>query len=224
MRSWRFEMTSDAVTSADPEPTSTATAEPAPESPPRGERSVPPKPVRQVIFDMIRSLGVVAVIVAVTLIFVPNLIHPGKSSKVQPANYSDDAVGFRQVAGSPAYTPVGLPSGWYANAATFSRAKSVAHLHIGWVTPDKKYAALEESNGPATAFIAKTLGKGSESGSGRELVSGRSWTIRTSNRGERSLTATLAGVTIVITGSASSAQEQQLAGALQPDRSGITSS
>lgn len=208
----------DTVTGTDPEALTAAT----PEASAGGEQAVPPKPVRQVILDMVRSLGVVAVIVAVTLIFVPNLIHPGKSSRVQPVDYSEDALGFRQVTGIAPYAPDGLPSGWYPNAATFSRQHTVVHLHIGWVTPDQKYAGLEETNGPAPAFLSRILGKRGAAVTGHVVVNGRSWATRTSADGERSLTASLGRVTVVITGSASAAQEQQLAAALRPDTAAIS--
>jgi hypothetical protein len=181
-----------------------------------------PKPVRQVLLDMVRSLGLMAVIVGVSLIFVPNLIHPGKSSKVQSADYSDAVVGYRQVTGADPLTPTGLASGWYANASALAHSARVAHLHIGWVTPDKKYAALDESNGPALPFIVGVLGARAARASGTVVIDGTSWATRVSTRGEQSLTATLGSVTVVITGSASLPQQRSLAAALRPDRARIS--
>jgi hypothetical protein len=181
------------------------------------------KSALQTVLDMVRSLGLIAVIVAITLIFVPNLVHPGKSSKLASANYSDDTVGFRQVTHHDALAPVGLPKGWYANGATFANSGTkTAHLHIGWVTPNKKYAGLDESNATAPAFIVTVLGKAGAHVTGQVAIAGASWAERTSGRGERSLTTTTPdGITIVITGSASAVQQQQLAAALQPDTRGI---
>jgi len=210
----------DTVTSTDPE--AGPSAAPEADRPPAGEQVAPPKSISQVLLDMVRSLGVVAVIVAITLLFVPNLLHPGKSSRVQPVDYSEDAVGFRQLAGVPAYAPVGLPSGWYANGASLPHNRAMVHLHIGFVTPDKNYAGLEESDGPAAAFIASVLGTRGATVSGQVNEGGRAWAVRTSSAGERSITTTDGNVTIVITGSASAAQQQQLARALRPDTGAIS--
>jgi hypothetical protein len=208
MRSWRF------VTSAEPE-TATQPAAPA-------QQPVGPKSVRQTVLDMFRSLGLMVVIIAITLIFGPNQIHPGKSSRVQPANFSSDAVGFRQVSGQPALIPAGLPSGWYANGATFTRSgTSTAHLHIGWVTPDKKYVGLDESNAAAPGFIASILGRRGATSTGSVSIAGSGWDLRTSSTGELALTSTQDAITVVLTGSASADQQQQLAAALQPDTSGV---
>lgn len=203
------------MTSAEPE----TTTEPAPPA----QQVVAPKRISQTLLDMVRSLGLMVVIIGVTLIFVPNLIHPGKSSRVQPADFSSDAVGFHQVTGQPALVPQGLPAGWYANGATFTRSgPSSAHLHIGWVTPDQKYVGLEESNSAAGGFIAAVLGRRGSVPTGSVSFSGSGWDLRTSSAGELALTSTKDGITVVLVGSASAAQEQELAAALQPDLHGIS--
>ncbi|MGN6473882.1 MAG: DUF4245 family protein, partial [Mycobacteriales bacterium] len=148
-----------------------------------------PKRASATVLDMVRSLGLMAVIVAVTLIFVPNLLHPSKSDRVQPYDYSDVVAGFHQVTGLTALTPTGVLSGWYANSARLTHRGTTATLYIGWVSPTKKYAALYESN---QASIA----------------------IDTSAAKDRSVRRTIGKLTIVITGSASTAELNQLAASL----------
>jgi hypothetical protein len=142
------------------------------------------------LLDMARSLGLMAVIVAVTLIFVPGLLHPSKSQRVQPTSYTDYTRGFHQVTGETAATPAGLPDGWYANSAKLTHKGSTATLYIGWVTPTKKYAALYESN---VGRVAVEAGR----------------------RGDRSVRTTIGKLKILVTGSASATELQQLADALR---------
>ncbi len=138
---------------------------------------------------MVRSLGLMVVIVGATLLFVPNLLHPSKSQRVQPYDYSDDVVGFHQVTGLAALTPGGGLSGWYANSASLTHHGTIATLYVGWVSPTKKYAALYESNGSAISTTAATTG-------------------------DHSLRRTIGRLSILITGSASTSELNQLAASL----------
>jgi hypothetical protein len=151
---------------------------------------VRPKRVAGTVLDMVRSLGLLAVIVAVTLIFVPGLLHPSKSQRVQPASYRDDAAGFRQVTGVAAITPVGLPQGWYPNSARLAHKGTNATLYIGWVSPSGKYAALYESNNPRASFPA-------------------------AKATDRSTSRRIGDLTILITGSVSQAELNQLSASLR---------
>ncbi|HVV77118.1 MAG TPA: DUF4245 domain-containing protein [Mycobacteriales bacterium] len=148
-----------------------------------------PKRMSGTALDMARSLGLMLVILAVTLIFVPGLLHPSKSQRVQATSYSDDAAGFKQVTGLAAATPTGLVRGWYANAARLTHQGSNATLYIGWVTPTGNYAGLYESN---TGSIK----------------------VGQERPGDRSVRRQVGRLTIVITGSASEAELNQLADSL----------
>jgi Protein of unknown function (DUF4245) len=174
-----------------------------------------PKRGRQSATDMLRSLAVVAGVVAVTLVFVPGLLHPGKSQRFPASSYTDDVAGFRQLSGRPALSPSGLPSGWTANAASLTGAAGTAHLHIGWATPGAHYAGLEESVAPASRFVPTVLGAGLDDVSGHVDLGGVTWRTLTSARGEYSLFATRHGVTAVVTGSAPDAQLRTLAALLR---------
>jgi Protein of unknown function (DUF4245) len=165
---------------------------------------------------MVRSLGVVAVIAAVTLIFVPGLFHPNKSQRFPAIDYSDYVSGFHQVTGRQALVPSSLPKGWAANAGMLTGPAAVEHLHVGWATPGANYAGLEESVGPMAAFVPTVLGVKGNRVTGSVLIAGQRWQTRTSSRGESSLSRTIDGVAVVVTGSATGAQLQDLAASLQP--------
>lgn len=163
---------------------------------------------------MIRSLGLVAVVIAATLIFVPGLFHPSKSQRYPGVDYSDYVSGFHQLSGRTALVPASLPKGWAPNAAALTGTKATAHLHIGWATPGARYAALEESVASPSDFVPSTLGVQLARVTGSVTISDATWRTVTSSRGEYSLTRTIRGITVVITGSATDTQLQLLAASL----------
>jgi hypothetical protein len=165
--------------------------------------------------DMVRSLGLIAVIVAVTLLFVPSLFDPGKSDRFPVADFSDYVTGFHEVTGRAALAPDPVPSGWRANAGALTGPKAAEHLHIGFAVPGSRYAGLEESVAPARTFIASVLGVRGTTVTGRVPISGAVWRSSTSARGEYSLARTVHGLTVVVTGSASAAQLRTLAASLR---------
>ena len=173
-----------------------------------------PKRGRESIADMIRSLGLVSIVIAATLIFVPGLFHPSKSQRYPGVSYADYVAGFHQLSGRTALTPRSLPKGWAANAAALTGTKTTAHLHIGWATPGAKYAGLEESVASASAFVPATLGVQLATVTGSVAIGDATWGTVRSARGEYSLTRTIRGITVVITGSATVTQLQLLAASL----------
>jgi hypothetical protein len=167
------------------------------------------------MLDMARSLGLVAVVVAVTLLFVPGLIHPSKSEKFQAVDYSDYVSGFHQVTHLPALTPSPLPSGWKPNAADLTGPARVEHLHIGFAVPGQEYAGLEESVAPPTSFARSVLGASGAIPVDHVTLDGDEWAVSNSARGEYSLRRTVDGITVIVTGSATSQQLQGLAESLR---------
>jgi hypothetical protein len=164
---------------------------------------------------MVRSLGLIAVIVALTLLFVPGLLHPSKSDRFPAADYSSDVAGFHQVTGKTALTPGTLPSGWEANAGSLTGPPAVEHLHVGFAAPEAKYAGLEESVAPMESFARTVLGARGAAVTGTTQIGGVSWEARMSSRGELALSRRVNGVSVVITGSATGEQLELLAAALR---------
>jgi hypothetical protein len=175
----------------------------------------PPKRGRETALDMVRSLGLIAVIVAITLIFVPSLVHPGKSHRFPAVDYADYVSGFHQVTDKTALSPAPVPSGFIANAGALTGPAAVEHLHIGFATPGSKYAGLEESVGPTTAFLRSVLGASGALPIGHVAIDGVIWQESTSARGEYSLSRVSRGITLIITGSTTAVQQQALAGSLR---------
>jgi hypothetical protein len=143
-------------------------------------------------------------------------LHPSKSQRVQPIDYSDVVVGFKQVTGRLAETPANLPTTWKATSRSLTHKGSYAHLHIGFVAPDSKYAALEEATGNPNALITSVLGTKGLTQTGTTMINGETWSERTSQRGETSLVRASPRLTVVITGSTAEADQRALAASLQP--------
>lgn len=172
---------------------------------PTPTRIARPKGLRDSLVDMGRSLGLMLLILAVVVLVTParGLIFPDRNDRMPATDYSDVVSGFAQVTHQPAFAPAGLPASWRANAAylTGSSAKD-ERLHIGFVTPGSHFAEVDETAGGGGALIADVLGKRAATATGTATIGGETWDVRTSDRGERSLTRVAGAVTIVVTGDA----------------------
>jgi hypothetical protein len=168
--------------------------------------------------DMVRSLGLMAVIVAAMLfVGARYLILPGSAARMPAADYSSELQAFPRQAGVAALVPTGLPSSWRANAAGLSTpAKGVTRLHIGWATPGSHYAGLDESTGDPAAFVTTVLGRAGVAVRATTTIGGVAWEQRVSDRGEAAFTRRVGPLTVVVTGDATDAQLRALAGSLRP--------
>lgn len=171
---------------------------------------------RQTFTDMARSLALMAVVIAGLLLLGPGrtLLFPGDDRRA-PVDYGRVAAGFTTETGSPAVVPVTVPAGWEANAATLTRPRLGARLHIGWATPGEKFAGLDESTAPAAPFIRTVLGSRGATTLGTIGIGAHTWDVRRSDRGETALTRTVGAVTVVLTGDASDLQLRALAQSLR---------
>ena len=188
---------------------------PTTETPTRVAR---PKSLRESLVDMARSLGLMAIIMAVVLLVTParGLIFPDRNDRMPAKDYSDVVDGFGQVTHRPALAPAGLPSSWRANAANLTGSSAAnERLHIGFVTPGSHYAGLDETTGDPAALIADVLGKRGTATTGTTTIDGVTWDVRASDRGERSLTRTADGLTVVVTGDARAADLDRLCASLR---------
>jgi hypothetical protein len=189
----------------------------------RPTRVAKPKRGGETALDMVRSLGLIAVIVAVTLIFVPGLVHPSKKDKIQPLDYSNYLEGFHSLTKLTPLAPNPVPAGWYANSAALNGPSQAEHLRIGFVTPDQQYVGLVQSIGTPATVIRTLLGEGAVTPTGHVTIAGASWDERMSSVHELALTHVVAPtngsvssgvITVMITGSAPASELRTLAAAL----------
>ena len=191
-------------------------ATPARQSGDGGELQAAPPPRRRSFgsaADMVRSLVVVGVLVALILVLTPRT-HEEQVREVPWAQTYGQAV---ITAGYPLYGPSPLPSGWRATSARTSQpAGTTLAWHVGFVTPKDRYVALEQRDGDGAAFVSDVTERGRLLGTVR--IGGRTWQRLTSHSGDdsvRSLVLPAAASTVVVSGSGSFAELRSLAESLR---------
>ncbi|MEV0399836.1 DUF4245 domain-containing protein [Actinoallomurus sp. NPDC050550] len=148
------------------------------------------------------------------------LVTPRRNQNATPqVDYRGDLNGLVATAPFTVQAPQGLGPKWYPTSSRLTgRANGPVGWHLGFYTPDKQYAALEESNeGPdgSAGFVSRMTSQGKPDGSLQ--VAGATWdrTFR-KDKHQRSLVRRLPGVTLVVTGTASYEELAMLAGSLKP--------
>jgi hypothetical protein len=203
------------VTDVPEETTGTATATREPE--PEGPIVVSPSVYRRL------TSGVpgfaVAMLSCLVIVGMVMLVNPTRHSGTTPrVDYAGDLTGLRAVAPYTPQAPQGLPSAWYPTSSRLSgKAGGPIAWHLGFYTPGKEYAALEESNerpGGDGGFVDRMTSQGRPDGSVQ--IAGATWnrTFRQDKK-QRSLVRTVADLTVVVTGTASYDELAVLATALR---------
>jgi hypothetical protein len=179
---------------------------PAPAGAPASARK---KRGRETAGDMLRSLGVVLVLVVVMWF----LAQPPDSDE-QPLRVVDPSADLASFTADVPTAPVpeGLPESWRATSSTLSAQA----LRIGYVTPDAEYAEYAASTAPAQEHVDAIAGRRAT-----ELepvdVDGQAWEQLRDRDGSLSLVRTFGEVTVVLGSSRASAslsELEELAGSL----------
>ena len=173
---------------------------------------------REGAVDMVRSLGVVMVLVAALWFF--GQASPGDSQQVRRVDPSLQLKDF-QAANPGQPVPVGVPAGWIPNVATYDGAL----LRVGYVIDRQGY--LEFSAGTGARFVAEQTGTTAQASTAQVStaqvstaqvstvdVAGTPWQRVRSGNGHESLVRVVQGMTLVVGGlreKASLAQLEQLA-------------
>jgi hypothetical protein len=187
---------------------------PVPELTP-AERSA--RRMRQGVRDMVISLAVV--IVVVMLIAMP---WRTPTTVQQVVDWQPVASAFGSSVTWPVLVPKALPADWRATSARITpTVDGLTALHVGWLTADQQYAALEQSDTADVSYVSESSDAGSPVATGPTTVvlSGRSWQRLVSGDGTtRSLVHVAAvgtgKVTYVVTGSAQWLELDALASSL----------
>jgi hypothetical protein len=166
---------------------------------------------RESVGDMVRSMSLVLVVVAVVFLLT---LRDEPEQNVQRVDYGEQLQEARLGASYDVVAPVGLGVGWKATSARGDNEGGAVTWHIGFITPDEHYAAVEQSDGRAAAFIDDFVEGATKAGT--ETVSGAPWQRLEGGKPEqRALVLRGSGVTTMVTGSASFLELRQLASALQ---------
>jgi hypothetical protein len=165
------------------------------------------------VANMLRSLLVIGVIMAVIVLMFPN---------TQPQTPDVDVVETaQQIEGSTGWTlevPLDLPEGWEATRAQYRRSTDgLMTWHAGFQTPSGDYAALQQTLDATDAWVTTQVNRSPRAG---ELeVAGRAWEqYDRSGKVQRSLVdrGGPGEMTTVVTGTASWEEMQAFAASLGP--------
>jgi hypothetical protein len=118
--------------------------------------------------DMIRSLGLVMLIVLVVFL----LARPPKSDEkeLRVVDPSGDVRAFSEI--SPTVPVPGTLPGWRANVSDYTRDSGL--LRVGWVTPKGEYAEYAATASPGRDFVRDITDRAPQTGTVE--IAGVVWT------------------------------------------------
>ena len=165
---------------------------------------------RETAADMVRSLLVVLVLVFVVVAL---NAQPEPDQEVRRFDYTAVLAQAREQAPYDVLAPVGLPRSWRATSARTGRDGDAFTWHLGLVTPQDDYAAVEQSDGDPEGFLDHVVGAADAAGTVQ--IGGATWRRLEGGEHEpRALVLDAAPVTTVVAGGASWRELRALAAAL----------
>jgi hypothetical protein len=124
---------------------------------------------RESATDMVRSLGLVLIIVGVVFFLAR---PPGSDAKkVRVVDPSSDVQAFSAAVPGGA-VPHALPAGWRSTVSQYDR--DTGELRIGWVTPHGQYAEYAARPHGTPAFVSDITGRAQQAGIVQ--IEGAPWT------------------------------------------------
>ncbi len=164
---------------------------------------------KQTVRGMFQSMTVICAVAAVIYFFVP---HDENADPIQPVDYSVELTTAQRAAPYPIVAPEGLAEGWRPTSVSYNRAENDA-WHLGYLTPEREYVAVEQSTAPADKYIAQVSHGAKDTGKTQQ-VAGRAWQ-RWEGEKYDALVLREPGVTTVVTGTAPFGQLGEMAAALK---------
>ncbi|MFJ2089601.1 DUF4245 domain-containing protein [Streptomyces sp. NPDC087901] len=164
---------------------------------------------KQTVRDMFLSLAVIAAVAGVVYIFVP---HDDKADPVKAVDYRVELLTARRAAPYPVAAPSGLAQDWKPTSVGYDRAAGDS-WHLGFLDPDGKYVAVEQSTSPAKTYVAEVSQKAKDTGRTQQ-VAGETWQHWEGPKYD-ALVRQDKGATTVVTGSASTERLAEMAASLK---------
>jgi hypothetical protein len=191
--------------------------------PPVEDATAPPVPDRrskQTFANMLRSL-VPLVLIILAVVWWTSF---RQSPDVQPVKTVDTSTTVQLAAnraGYPLLVPTDLPRGYRPTSVRTDAGNAgegdPVTLEIGYVTPKDQFAEFVVSDDPRADAVTRLLAHVTPAGSVQ--IGGNSWTRATrlhEGDEETVLSRTVDDVTVVVSGSASDAELETVAGSVQP--------
>lgn len=161
---------------------------------------------------MVRSVVVLVALLGVVVLY-QRFYTSAAPDYTAPVDVASSLTQARDAAPFEVLAPVSLPAGWRATSVRYTPDAS-PRWHIGYLTPEGAYAGLEQEN-VSPAQLVQDAAPGT-SRVGEVDVAGTTWQLRTDEeRGETTLVRVVGDTAVVVTGSASQAELEQLAAALR---------
>ncbi|MFJ8208484.1 DUF4245 domain-containing protein [Streptomyces sp. NPDC096033] len=164
---------------------------------------------KQTVWDMVRSLAVIGVVVAGIYMFIP---HDDKADPTRTVDYRVETLTARRAAPYPVAVPVGLPEQWRATSVSFER-KNANAWHLGFLDPRQQYVAVEQSSDASKKNLEKLTQKAAPTGQTQQ-VGDRAWE-RWDGEKYDALVRQDQGYVTVVTGTGSFEQLGAMAAALE---------
>ncbi|WP_328930402.1 DUF4245 domain-containing protein [Streptomyces sp. NBC_00190] len=164
---------------------------------------------KQTIWDMVRSLAVIGVVVAGIYLFIP---HDENADPTHTVDYRVETLTARRAAPYPVAAPVGLPAEWRATSVSYQR-KNANAWHLGFLDPGKQYVAVEQSTDTSGKNLGKITQQAKSTGQTQQ-VGGAAWE-RWEGEKYDALVKQEQGHVTVVTGTASFDQLGAMAAALE---------
>jgi hypothetical protein len=167
--------------------------------------------------NMLRSLLPLVVII-LAIVGWQSFRQGPDENPVKPIDPSSTVQLAASRAGYTLLVPTGLADGYRPTSARTDAGNAgegdPVTLQIGYVTPSDQYAGFVESDDPSADPLTAVLNGARDDGS--VDVGGSGWTRSRTERGETALSRTTDGVTVLVTGSASEAELETVAGSVRP--------
>ncbi|MER6201716.1 DUF4245 domain-containing protein [Streptomyces sp. NPDC001586] len=120
---------------------------------------------KQTVWDMVRSLSVIGIVVAGIYLFVP---HDDEADPTHAVDYRVETITARRAAPYPVAAPVGLPEQWRATSVTYERKNSNA-WHLGFLDPERQYVAVEQSSDTSPKYLARVTQQATATGETQQV-------------------------------------------------------
>ncbi len=168
---------------------------------------------------MVLAMAVIIPVAFVSYVFIPHGEGKGMvaESAVPTVDYRVELDTARRAAPYPVAAPAGLGGDWRATSVSYraggTGGKEGSVWHLGFLDPETQYVAVEQSDGPAGAFIDGVSQRAVKTGR-TQRVGDATWR---QYEGEKynALVREERGVTTVVTGTASPERLTEMAAALK---------
>ncbi|MGI5349093.1 DUF4245 domain-containing protein [Streptomyces sp. CA-250714] len=168
----------------------------------------------QAVRDMVISLAVIIFAAWIIYLFIP---HDDKKDPVKTVGYGVELASARRAAPYPVAAPQGLSKEWRATSVRYTADGPAGSVwHLGFMTPDNEYAAVEQSDQRRPVRFIDDVTQGAEKTAKKQRVAGEEWTRYKGPKYDALVRPADDGKSVtVVTGTASFRQLGQLAGALE---------